>query len=158
MTKLTEHFSLQEMCKTNVKGVSNAPDAKATANLYRVCGWLEELRSESNKRYGEATPSRPPQGEGDEYPIIINSAFRNPVVNKAVGGSLTSNHLTGCAADIRVLGMEQLIRYAAILLDISDKTKKDFDEILMERKGNSLWLHFAVRPEKNRRKIKFLEI
>ena len=147
MTKLTEHFSLQEMCKTNVKGVSNAPDAKATANLYRVCGWLEELRSEWNKTYGD----------GDD-PIIINSAFRNPVVNKAVGGSLTSNHLTGCAADIRVLGMEQLIRYAAILLDISDKTKKDFDEILMERKGNSLWLHFAVRPEKNRRKIKFLEI
>ena len=147
MTKLTEHFSLQEMCKTNVKGVSNAPDAKATANLYRVCGWLEELRKEWNNTYGD----------GDD-PIIINSAFRNPVVNKAVGGSLTSNHLTGCAADIRVLGMEQLIRYAAILLDISDKTKKDFDEILMERKGNSLWLHFAVRPEKNRRKIKFLEI
>ena len=147
MTKLTEHFSLQEMCKTNVKGVSNAPDAKATANLYRVCGWLEELRKEWNNTYGD----------GDD-PIIINSAFRNPVVNKAVGGSLTSNHLTGCAADIRVLGMEQLIRYAAILLDISDKAKKDFDEILMERKGNSLWLHFAVRPEKNRRKIKFLEI
>ena len=147
MTKLTEHFSLQEMCKTNVKGVSNAPDAKATANLYRVCGWLEELRKEWNNTYGDGND-----------PIIINSAFRNPVVNKAVGGSLTSNHLTGCAADIRVLGMEQLIRYAAILLDISDKTKKDFDEILMERKGNSLWLHFAVRPEKNRRKIKFLEI
>ena len=147
MTKLTEHFSLQEMCKTNVKGVSNAPDAKATANLYRVCGWLEELRKEWNNTYGD----------GDD-PIIINSAFRNPVVNKAVGGSLTSNHLTGCAADIRVLGMEQLIRYAAILLDISDKAKKDFDEILMERKGNSLWLHFAVRPEKNRRKIKFLEV
>ena len=147
MTKLTEHFSLQEMCKTNVKGVSNAPDAKATANLYRVCGWLEELRKEWNNTYGD----------GDD-PIIINSAFRNPAVNKTVGGSLTSNHLTGCTADIRVLGMEQLIRYAAILLDISDKTKKDFDEILMERKGNSLWLHFAVRPEKNRRKIKFLEI
>ena len=147
MTKLTEHFSLQEMCKTNVKGVSNAPDAKATANLYRVCGWLEELRKEWNNTYGDGND-----------PIIINSAFRNPVVNKAVGGSLTSNHLTGCAADIRVLGMEQLIRYAAILLDISDKAKKDFDEILMERKGNSLWLHFAVRPEKNRRKIKFLEI
>ena len=147
MTKLTEHFSLQEMCKTNVKGVSNAPDAKATANLYRVCGWLEELRKEWNNTYGD----------GDD-PIIINSAFRCPAVNKAVGGSLTSNHLTGCAADIRVLGMEQLLRYAAILLDISDKTKKDFDEILMERKGNSLWLHFAVRPEKNRRKIKFLEV
>ena len=135
------------MPNKSVKGFNNIPNAAQTNNLKRLCGWLEELRKEWNNTYGD----------GDD-PIIINSAFRNPVVNKAVGGSLTSNHLTGCAADIRVLGMEQLIRYAAILLDISDKTKKDFDEILMERKGNSLWLHFAVRPEKNRRKIKFLEI
>lgn len=156
MTKLTENFSLEEMTKTNVKGVNNAPDAKATANLYRVCGWLEELRSEYNKRYGEATPSRPPQGEGDEYPIIINSAFRCPAVNKAVGGSSTSNHLTGCAADIRVLGMEQLMRYATILLDIADEKKKDFDEIILERSEKSIWLHFAVRPDNNRRKVKFM--
>ena len=147
MRNLSEHFTLEEMCRTSVKGFNNIPNAAQTNNLKRLCGWLEELRKEWNNTYGD----------GDD-PIIINSAFRNPVVNKAVGGSLTSNHLTGCAADIRVLGMEQLIRYAAILLDISDKTKKDFDEILMERKGNSLWLHFAVRPEKNRRKIKFLEI
>ena len=155
MNKLSEHFSLQEMCKTSVNA-SNVPNDAQVKNLQQLCGWLEELRSEYNKRYGEATPSRPPQGEGDEYPIIINSAFRCPAVNKAVGGSKTSNHLAGCAADIRVLGMEQLMRYATILLDISDKAKKDFDEILMERKGNSLWLHFAVRPENNRRKIAFL--
>ena len=147
MVKLSKYFSLEEMTKTSVQGVKNIPNAAQTSNLNRLCGWLDKLRDEWNLRYGD----------GDD-PIIINSAFRNPVVNKAVGGSLTSNHLTGCAADIRVLGMEQLIRYAAILLDISDKAKKDFDEILMERKGNSLWLHFAVRPEKNRRKIKFLEI
>ena len=146
MTKITEHFSLEEMTKTSVNA-KNMPNEAQAKNLQRLCGWLEELRKEWNNTYGDGND-----------PIIINSAFRNPVVNKAVGGSLTSNHLTGCAADIRVLGMEQLIRYAAILLDISDKTKKDFDEILMERKGNSLWLHFAVRPEKNRRKIKFLEI
>ena len=147
MRNLSEHFTLEEMCRTSVKGFNNIPNAAQTNNLKRLCGWLEELRKEWNNTYGD----------GDD-PIIINSAFRNPAVNKAVGGSLTSNHLTGCAADIRVLGMEQLIRYAAILLDISDKAKKDFDEILMERKGNSLWLHFAVRPEKNRRKIAFLEV
>ena len=153
MTKITEHFSLEEMTKTSVNA-KNMPNEAQAKNLQRLCGWLEELRSEWNNTYGGPLPTSP-RG-GDEEPIIINSAFRCPAVNKAVGGSSTSNHLTGCAADIRVLGMEQLIRYAAILLDISDKTKKDFDEILMERKGNSLWLHFAVRPEKNRRKIAFL--
>ena len=145
MKKLTEHFSLEEMTKTIVKGFNNIPNAEQTNNLKRLCGWLEELRQEWNKTYGEGND-----------PIIINSAFRSTAVNKAVGGVPTSNHLTGCAADIRVLGMEQLMRYAVILLDIADETKRDFDELLMERKGDSLWLHFAVRPEKNRRKIKFM--
>lgn len=145
MIKLSEHFSLQEMTKTYVKGFNNIPNGAQTNNLKRLCGWLERLRHEWNNRYGD----------GDD-PIIINSAFRSPSINKAVGGSSTSNHLSGCAADIRVLGMEQLMRYATILLDISDKTKENFDELLMERKGNSLWLHFAVRESGNRRHIKFI--
>ena len=145
--KLSEHFSLQEMCKTNVKGVSNTPSAKEIKNLQRVSEWLEALRTKWNQTYGNGND-----------PIIINSAFRSPTVNIAVGGSSTSNHLTGCAADIRVLGMEQLMRYATILIDIADETKRDFDELLMERKGDSLWLHFAVRPENNRRKVVFLSV
>ena len=143
--KLSEHFSLQEMCKTNVKGVSNTPSAKEIKNLQRVSEWLEALRTKWNQTYGNGND-----------PIIINSAFRSPTVNIAVGGSSTSNHLTGCAADIRVLGMEQLMRYAVILLDIADETKRDFDELLMERKGDSLWLHFAVKEFGNRMRIKFI--
>ena len=77
-------------------------------------------------------------------------------MNKAVGGAPTSNHLTGCAADIRVLGMEQALRYAVLLLDIADRQKKDFDEIILERSKSAIWLHFAVRPENNRRKIVFM--
>ena len=96
--------------------------------------------------------------EGREEPIIINSGYRSPEVNKAVGGVATSNHLTGCAADIRVSGIEQLIRYATILLDISDESQEDFDELLIERspKG-SYWLHFAVRPSGNRRKVRLIQ-
>ena len=93
-----------------------------------------------------------------ETPIIINSGYRSEAVNKAVGGVPSSNHLTGCAADIHVLGMEQLIRYATILLDISDESKEDFDELLQERKDNTIWLHFAVRPFANRRKVRLLNV
>ena len=142
---LSPHFSLAEMTKTSIQGVSNTPDAKATENLQRVCLWLEELRQEWNQTYGE----------GDD-PVIINSGYRSPVVNKAVGGVPTSNHLTGCAADIRVSGMEQALRYAVILLDIADRQKKDFDEIILERSKSVLWLHFAVRPDGNRRKLVLL--
>jgi hypothetical protein len=73
-------------------------------------------------------------------------------VNKAVGGVPTSNHLTGCAVDIRCIGMEQALRYAAILLDISDQSGEDFDELLIEQKGRVIWIHFAVRPSGNRRR------
>ena len=98
-------------------------------------------------------------GEIDtEEPIIINSGYRSPELNKKVGGSPTSNHLTGCAVDIRVNGIEQAIRYAVILMDYADETKQDYDELLIERnRSGGYWLHFAVRPKDNRRKTMFLQ-
>ena len=145
--RLSEHFKLAELCKTSVRTADgNIPSHTAIENLKRLCGWLEMLRSEWNNRYGD----------GDD-PIIINSGYRSAQVNKAVGGVATSNHLTGCAVDIRVLGMEQLLRYAVILLDISDESQEDFDELLIERNAKgTYWLHFAVRPEGNRRKIRLI--
>ena len=90
-----------------------------------------------------------------EEPLIVNSGYRSAAVNKAVGGAPTSNHLTGCAVDIRCIGMEQALRYAAILLDISDMSREDFDELLIEQKRSVIWIHFAVRPSENRRRCNF---
>jgi len=60
--------------------------------------------------------------------------------------------------ELGVAGIEQIIRYAAILLDISDERQEDFDELLLERspKG-TFWLHFAVRPSGNRRKVRLIQ-
>ena len=154
-TKLSEHFTLAELTKTNTK-MKNVPNEAQVENLKRVCEWLEHLREKSS-----LTPGPSPKGEGSRYketPIIINSGYRSPQVNKAVGGAPNSNHLTGCAVDIHVSGMEQLIRYAAILLDISDERQEDFDELLLERSPRgSYWLHFAVRPSGNRRKVRLIQ-
>ena len=140
---LTPHFTLAEMCKTSAKTADgNIPSHVHIENLKRLCGWLEMLRDEWNKRYGEGND-----------PIIINSAYRSWEVNKKAGGSATSNHLVGCAADIRCLGKEQALRYAVILLDIADDSKEDFDELIIEVRGSTVWVHFAVRPKGNRRKI-----
>ena len=141
--KLSEHFGLAELCKTRT-GIENVPNVAQVENLKRLCQWLEQLRRRWNNLYGE----------GDD-PIVINSGFRSPEVNKAVGGATMSNHLTGCAVDIRCIGIEQALRYASILLDISDLNKEDYDELLIEQKGRVIWIHFAVKPTGNRRRTNF---
>ena len=165
--RLSPHFSLGELTKTNyVTKDGNFPSRVAIENLTNICeNWLEALR----------------QAQG---PLIINSGYRSPEVNKFAGGSSTSNHLTGCAVDIRVAGFEQAVRYASILLDISDGTKRDltssrvcsrsaesmpaslcarspadFDELFIEKNSaGRYWIHFAVRPKDNRRKSGFIKV
>ena len=177
---LSEHYTLGEVTKTSVKTADgNIPSHVAIENLKNLCeNWLEELRENYNLIYEgvgvsgveeshEISPcaslSRDDKEEGGrddkgEEPIIITSGYRSPEVNKAVGGAPTSNHLTGCAVDIRCAGIEQAIRYACILLDISDGTKRDYDELFVERnKQGRYWIHFAVRPKENRRKTAFIQ-
>jgi uncharacterized protein YcbK (DUF882 family) len=139
--KLSEHFKLGEFTQSSSHPeVYNIPSHEVIYNLQNLCKWLEVLR----ERYGG--------------PILINSGYRSPQLNKKVGGASTSNHLTGCAADIRVTGVEQLIRYAAILLDYADESHQDFDELLIERnRYGVIWLHFAVRPRDNRRKVALIQ-
>ena len=204
-TRLSPHFTLGELTKTSAKTADgNIPSHVHIENLKRLCvSWLEPLRAEYNRKYGEgfalgSGPSRmvpPPTGtrphceslgtrpqqsspQRSSLPIIINSGYRSKAVNKAIGGVKGSNHLTGCAVDIHVDGIEQAIRYASILIDISEERKEDFDELLIEGKGfalvsgpsrmaepptgtrphcGSLWLHFAVRPSGNRRKVRFIQ-
>jgi hypothetical protein len=173
--RLSEHFTLGELCKTSVNSLDgNIPSHEDIENLKRLCPWLEELRYRYNQRYvslplqgemeevtkpgRERPPLTPPVGGGPEEPVIITSGYRSPVVNKCVGGVYSSNHLTGCAVDIRCTGVEQAIRYAAILLDMADDRREDFDELFVERnRKGRYWVHFAVRPKDNRRKILFLD-
>ena len=81
-TKLTPHFTLEEMTVTKT-GLSNIPNDTQTNQLRILCrDVLEPLR----EKIGQ--------------PIIISSAFRSSDVNRAVGGVSTSQHLLGQAADI----------------------------------------------------------
>ena len=155
--KLSQHFSLGELTKTkHVTPDGNIPSRVVVENLKRLCPWLEDLRYSYNTLYC-LQPGEDYETSKNVEPIIINSGNRSPAVNQLAGGSKTSNHLSGCAVDIRCAGKEQMIRYAAILLDIADSTKQDYDELLLEQHGNVCWLHFAVRPQGNRRKIEFLK-
>ena len=181
---LSPHFTLGEVTKSSHTEIYNIPSHVAIENLKRVCIWLEALRFRYNQRYVSppklggvrgglnsgiysapsdhpAHPGSPPDSGGDdvtEAPIIINSGYRSPELNKKVGGAPTSNHLTGCAVDIHVAGIEQAMRYAVILMDYADETKQDYDELLIERSPHgNYWVHFAVRPKENRRKTMIIQ-
>ena len=113
----------------------------------------EGRKNDSRSSRDQTTPA--PSYSGGEVPIIISSGYRSEEVNRLCGGAKGSNHLTGCAVDIKCYGPEQMIRMAGILLDIADGTKRDYDELILEKRGTTYWIHFAVRPKDNRRKILF---
>ena len=118
--KLSEHFTLRELTKTSYHtSDGNIPSHVAIENLKNICeNWLEDLRYSQNTLYGP-------------------SGYRSEEVNMKCGGAKNSNHLTGCAVDIKCYGPEQMIRMAGILFDIADGTKRDFDELILEKRGTT---------------------
>lgn len=119
--QLSEHFSLAELTVSEIavrKGLDNLPEGVALENLSRLAEKLEEVRKVLGK------------------PIMINSAYRSPEVNSAVGGVKTSQHCVGCAADIRVPGMtpDEVVK-AIIKSDIQyDQLIREFDS----------WTHISI--------------
>lgn len=129
---LSKNFSLNEMCRSNtasVRGLPNVPNAEQVKNLQQLCeNVLQPLRNHLGK------------------PVVINSGFRSQAVNMAVGGANNSQHMKGEAADIKCKDYP----YAKeIYTWIMDNLK--FDQVILERKGKSVWVHVSFRTNgKNR--------
>jgi len=119
--QLSEHFSLTELTTSEIavrKGLDNLPESVALENLSRLAEKLEEVRKVLGK------------------PIMINSAYRSPEVNSAVGGVKTSQHCLGCAADIRVPGMTPDEVVKAIIA-----SKIQYDQLIREFDS---WTHISI--------------
>jgi zinc D-Ala-D-Ala carboxypeptidase len=88
---LTANFSLHELSKSETAlrmGFDNTPDEEATENLRLLC---ENVLQKVRDHYGKG--------------VKVNSAYRSPESNAAVGGSKTSDHCKGMAADIEIPGV-----------------------------------------------------
>lgn len=163
MKRLSPHFTLGEMTKTSFKTEdNNEPPLEAIRNMINLCeNWLEHLRFNYNTIYvlhGSEDYDTSPNVEG----IVINQGFRSYQVmlkmeKEGLKPSRTSNHMKGCAVDIRCMGKEHALRMMTILIDLSDQKKQDYDELFLEHRGSVYWLHLAVRPENNRRKLEFMK-
>lgn len=116
---LTPHFTLEELTHTDHRTLDNTPNEAELANLQRLAEFLEKVKHELYDR-----------------PIIVNSAFRSKAVNDAVGSRDTSQHRTGCAADIRVPGMtpDEVVK-AIIAANLGhDQVIREFDR----------WTHVSI--------------
>ncbi|UBM12744.1 D-Ala-D-Ala carboxypeptidase family metallohydrolase [Cupriavidus metallidurans] len=117
---LSPHFTLEEMTASNEaarRRLDNSPSVAQVANLRRVAQILEAIRTQTQR------------------PVVVSSGYRSPEVNKAVGGSATSAHMQGLAADINCypyspFDLGRLIVKAGI----------EFDQLIQE----GTWLHVGL--------------
>ena len=118
-TRLSEHFTLAECCNWK-KYPANQPTMQQMVNMAYGCLMLLE-------------PARKAIG----CPIIVNSGFRCEAVNRQVGGVRNSQHLQGCAADVRPRDPQQFQRLVSFL-----KACEYSDQLLT----GPDWLHISWAP------------
>ena len=128
-----KHFTIEELCRSETarsRGIDNIPTEEVRKSLTAlVDNVLDPLRD----WYGK--------------PIYVNSGYRCPALNKAVGGVASSQHLTGQAADIDT---NDRAENRKLMKHIEDSL--DFDQLIWENGG--AWVHVSYRPDgKNRRQV-----
>ena len=118
---LSPHFTLAELTVSQTasrKGLDNTPPPDALANLKRTALGLEAVRIMLGA------------------PISISSGYRSPAVNKAVGGAVNSQHLTGQAVDLICPGFGKPERVVKAILASGLK----FDQVIVEFDA---WVHLS---------------
>ncbi len=139
MTKLTEHFTLEEMIVSPTAkrlGLPNTPTAQHIENMRYCC---EKILEPVRAKFG---------------PVQVNSSYRAPAVNKAVGGSKTSQHVNGQAIDFEVPGVDNK-KVADWVAD-----NLEFDQVILEfytaGDKNSGWVHASIKKEGGNRRQRLI--
>lgn len=125
-----KYFTITELSKSSTaiqKGIDNTPNPDIIKNLERL---VEHILDPLREKFGK--------------PIIVNSGYRCPALNKAVGGSKTSHHMTGLAADITGGSVAK----NRILFSLIQELDLPFDQLIDEK--NYKWIHvsFSEKPRK----------
>ena len=136
--KLSPHFTVGEMLRSGTAirlGIKNVPEEHPEDGLTNE-EVVENLRQLAVK---VLEPLRQRVGR-----VIVTSGYRCRVLNRAVGGVATSQHLCGQAADIHVTGNEMCRKYARIIRPLTP-----FDQLILEPAGSlqKRWIHVSYRPK-----------
>ena len=132
---LSKHFSLAELTKSSTatrRGIDNDPDSTARENLIVLCS---EILEPVREHYG--------------VPFVPNSGFRCLELNRAIGSSDSSQHVTGNAVDFEVPGVDN--KEVALWV----KENCDFDQLILEfyKEGvpDSGWVHCSYTIARDNR-------
>lgn len=125
-----KYFTIKELCNSSTatqKGIDNTPNSEIVNNLEQL---VDQILDPLRKRYGK--------------PIKVNSGYRCPQLNKAVKGSVNSQHLKGLAADITAGSVKE----NKILFELIQELKLPFDQLIDEKKFS--WIHVSIsnKPRK----------
>ena len=118
------YFTITELCASATaksKGIDNTPTQQARVNLALL---IDRVLNPIREKYGK--------------PIRISSGYRCPLLNAAVGGVSTSQHLTGQAADLVPTNGGSLadIFRAAIACN-------NYDQLILEKPSTTMWVHVS---------------
>ena len=120
MTQLSEHFSIEEMTFSDTGqrlGLDNTCAGTVLVNLSHTAAKMEEVRTLFN------------------LPIRVTSGYRSPRVNSAVGGSKSSDHMSGLACDFQIHGITNY--------DVACKIRDsaiDYGQLILEYG----WVHIGI--------------
>ena len=134
--KLSKNFTLDELIKSQTAqryGINNKPTSQTHLNSLRRT----------------ATKILQPVRDHFDRPVIVSSGYRSPELNKRIGGSRTSQHCVGEAADFEIPGLSNLVVAKWICYNLT------YDQLILEfydgRDPNSGWIHCSVRASGNRK-------
>lgn len=126
MTQLSEHFTLEELTESDTalrKGITNVPNRSQRYNLTLLASTLEKIRYYLGGK-----------------PISISSGFRNNKLNAAIGGSKTSAHMYGLAADFTCKAFGSPYEISKLLAEKMISGELELDQLIYE----GTWVHIAI--------------
>jgi len=124
--KLTPHFSLEEFTHSDTavsRGINNSPPHDVELNIKFLAEFMEKVREVLGNN-----------------PIVITSGYRSPAVNAAVGGSSTSQHLSGLACDFTCPAFGAPIDICKAIMASGLK----YDQLIHEHHS---WVHISIAKE-----------
>ena len=122
-----KYFTIEELCQSETADklkIDNTPTEEIKEHLILL---VECLLDPLREEWGS--------------PIIVNSGYRCPVLNKAVGGSKTSTHMSGWSADIRPKN-GKMKEFKTFVVEFI-KTRI-WDQLILETSGSTEWIHISL--------------